>query len=249
MVNFLAPVATSWFSLKYMKISEVAEVAGCTVRTIYHYHRIGILPEPERLSNGYRNYSVEDLTEVLRIRALAEAGVPLANVHDPDAASTATGLLDDKIKQLRHQQKMLNSLASGSPGAPADIRSELTSVMGMGSMLEMELTMLDLMALCGVATDETWTAIRDNLDDPEVITHSRRAAEIWEELGDLPSYSEEAQSLMGPLGEAMSRGYMRGVIKTLNEGSVPISMDDLRVSGAQEMIIHALVEQMRRGGF
>lgn len=232
-----------------MKISDVADVAGCTVRTIYHYHRIGILPEPERKSNGYRNYSVEDLAEILRIRALAEAGVPLARVHDPDAVSHATTMLTEKINELKKQLSLLHSFTGNRPGAPEYIRQQLVSVLGSGSMLEMELTMLDLMALAGVATDDTWLLIGENLDDEEVAEFTRKAADIWEELGNLPSFSERAASLMGPLGEAMSQGYMQGVIKTLNEGTVPITVDDLHVSGAQEMIINVLVEQMRRGGF
>ena len=57
-----------------MRISEVARLAGTTVRTIRHYHAIGLLAEPARLPNGYRDYSAADLLRVLRIRQLASLG-------------------------------------------------------------------------------------------------------------------------------------------------------------------------------
>ncbi len=44
-----------------MKISELAQAAETTVRTVRHYHRLGLLPEPPRSSNGYRVYALEDL--------------------------------------------------------------------------------------------------------------------------------------------------------------------------------------------
>lgn len=63
-----------------MRISEVARLAGTTVRTIRHYHAIGLLAEPARLPNGYRDYSAADLLRVLRIRQLASLGFSLGQV-------------------------------------------------------------------------------------------------------------------------------------------------------------------------
>ena len=35
---------------------ELAGLAGTTVNTIRHYHRLGLLDEPERRYNGYKQY-------------------------------------------------------------------------------------------------------------------------------------------------------------------------------------------------
>ena len=35
-----------------MLSSELAELAGVTVRTLRHYHQIGLLPEPPRTAGG-----------------------------------------------------------------------------------------------------------------------------------------------------------------------------------------------------
>ena len=59
---------------------ELAELASTTVNTIRHYHRTGLLEEPERRLNGYKQYGVDHLVRVLRIRRLAELGVPLSQV-------------------------------------------------------------------------------------------------------------------------------------------------------------------------
>ena len=69
-----------------MKSNELAKLAGVTVRTLRHYHAIGLLDEPPRQANGYRDYRPEDLLRVLRIRQLASLGFPLDQV---------AGLLDE----------------------------------------------------------------------------------------------------------------------------------------------------------
>ena len=66
---------------------ELAEVAGATVNTIRHYHRLGLLDEPERRYNGYKQYGVQHLVRLLCIRRLVELGVPLSQVDEVCAGS------------------------------------------------------------------------------------------------------------------------------------------------------------------
>lgn len=60
-----------------MRSSEIAQLAGVTVRALRHYHALGLLPEPERGENGYRNYGAHDLVTLLRIKRLASLGFSL----------------------------------------------------------------------------------------------------------------------------------------------------------------------------
>ena len=69
---------------------EIAELAGTTVNTLRHYHRIGLLEEPERRYNGYKQYEVQHLVSLLRIRRLAEIGVPLSQISDMSVCSEGT---------------------------------------------------------------------------------------------------------------------------------------------------------------
>lgn len=59
---------------------ELADLAGTTMNTIRHYHRLGLLDEPERRLNGYKQYRVQHLVRLLRIRRMAALGVPLSQV-------------------------------------------------------------------------------------------------------------------------------------------------------------------------
>lgn len=84
-----------------MKSNELAKLAGVTVRTPRHYHAIGLLDEPPRQANGYRDYRPEDLLRVLRIRQHASLGFPLDQV---------AGMLDEL--DAEHSQR--------EPRLPAD---------------------------------------------------------------------------------------------------------------------------------
>jgi DNA-binding transcriptional MerR regulator len=66
---------------------ELAELAGTTVNTIRHYHRLGLMEEPERRYNGYKQYGVQDLVCLLRIRRLVDLRVPLARIGRPGSAT------------------------------------------------------------------------------------------------------------------------------------------------------------------
>jgi DNA-binding transcriptional MerR regulator len=114
-----------------MRSAELAELAGVTVRTLRHYHQIGLLDEPERSSNGYRTYTVRHLAAVLRIGAFAELGIPLAEVGRvlDDTAETARLLdrIDDEaaaeIERLAARRAAIADLRRGgaSPDLPASL--------------------------------------------------------------------------------------------------------------------------------
>lgn len=65
-----------------LTISQLAAHVGVSVRTVRHYHQIGLLPEPERDSSGYRRYGTDAVIRLVRIRGLAAAGVPLTRVGE-----------------------------------------------------------------------------------------------------------------------------------------------------------------------
>jgi AraC-like DNA-binding protein len=51
---------------------EIAELAGTSLRAVRHYHEVGLLAEPERRANGYKQYGVAHLIRVLRIKRLTD---------------------------------------------------------------------------------------------------------------------------------------------------------------------------------
>ena len=58
-------------------VGEVAALAGVTVRTLHHYHRIGLLVPSGRSESGYRLYAYGDLERLRQIRLLRELRLSL----------------------------------------------------------------------------------------------------------------------------------------------------------------------------
>ncbi|MFE9553286.1 MerR family transcriptional regulator [Streptomyces sp. NPDC006692] len=90
-----------------MRISEIAALVGVTTRAVRHYHHLGLLPEPARLANGYRQYSARDAIELARIRRLTELGLGLDEVRDviaDDAGRELAEVLAELDADLAHQE-------------------------------------------------------------------------------------------------------------------------------------------------
>jgi len=85
-------------------IGQLAAYAGVTIKAVRHYHQRGLLAEPPRDSSGYRRYSAEHAIDLIKIKTLAEAGVPLARIKellatDTDDFATAMAEIDRTLKQ------------------------------------------------------------------------------------------------------------------------------------------------------
>jgi DNA-binding transcriptional MerR regulator len=71
---------------------EIAELAGTSLRAVRHYHDVGLLDEPARRANGYKQYGVAHLARVLRIKRLTDLGFSLPQI-------SAMGDTDDHPEQ------------------------------------------------------------------------------------------------------------------------------------------------------
>jgi DNA-binding transcriptional MerR regulator len=77
-----------------MRIGELAGLVGISTRAIRHYHHVGLLPEPARKANGYREYSLRDAIELARVRRLSELGLSLDEVGDALAGDADRDLVE-----------------------------------------------------------------------------------------------------------------------------------------------------------
>lgn len=116
-----------------MRSKDIAKRARVTVRTLRHYHQIGLLPEPSRDANGYRHYTVHHLVRLLRIRRLTTLGLSLRQLAPllEDSHALRLDVLDqlatsltDQIERLQKQRKIIAALRSGK--GPLDVSPELT---------------------------------------------------------------------------------------------------------------------------
>jgi DNA-binding transcriptional MerR regulator len=103
-------------------IGQLASYAGVTIKAVRHYHQRGLLAEPPRDSSGYRRYGVEHAIELVKIRTLAEAGVPLGRIKEllaagPDQFAAAIAEIDsrlqDRAAELARTRQRIMQLGSG----------------------------------------------------------------------------------------------------------------------------------------
>jgi DNA-binding transcriptional MerR regulator len=103
-------------------IGQLARYAGVSVKTVRVYHAKGLLSEPARDASGYRRYTAQDAIDLIKVRTLAEAGVPLARIGDllaSDAEEFTAALervdadLSGRIEALRSIQRRLRDLRAG----------------------------------------------------------------------------------------------------------------------------------------
>ena len=59
-----------------MQIKELARATGVDVETIRYYEKQGLLPEPARRDNGYRDYAAEHLERLSFIRHCRALDMP-----------------------------------------------------------------------------------------------------------------------------------------------------------------------------
>src|ERR1700731_1129132 len=103
-------------------IGRLAAYAGVTVKAVRHYHKRGLLAEPPRDSSGYRRYSAQHAIDLVKIKTLAEAGVPLARIKEllgasPDRFAKAITEIDRSLqaraKEVRRTRERIARLRAG----------------------------------------------------------------------------------------------------------------------------------------
>lgn len=105
-----------------LTISQLARFVGVTIRAVRHYHARGLLPEPDRDVSGYRRYDAQAVVDLIRIRTLADAGVPLSRVSEllhcePEHFARAIDQIDRdlrmRIRALQGHRERVRRLAAG----------------------------------------------------------------------------------------------------------------------------------------
>lgn len=98
-----------------MRIKEIADLAGVTPRAVRHYHQLGLLEVPPTV-RGRREYGVEHLARLLRIRWLADGGLSLRQVagilssDPPDADRESAESAEPTQSTLRDLRSVRNGI-------------------------------------------------------------------------------------------------------------------------------------------
>jgi DNA-binding transcriptional MerR regulator len=65
-----------------MQIGDVAERTGLSLRTIRHYEEVGLLPETERSTGGFRLYTEDAVSRLLLIKRMKPLDFTLEEMRD-----------------------------------------------------------------------------------------------------------------------------------------------------------------------
>ncbi len=98
---------------------DVADLAGTTVRAVRHYHDVGLLEEPRRCANGYKQYGVAHLVRLLRIKRLSDLGFTLPQIAE----------LGDADQHPREALRGLDARLARTLDQLQDVRTEVRQIL------------------------------------------------------------------------------------------------------------------------
>nr|WP_042187867.1 MerR family transcriptional regulator [Kibdelosporangium sp. MJ126-NF4] len=212
-----------------MRIGELAELVGLSTRAIRHYHHRGLLAEPERRPNGYREYGLRDVILLARIRRLTELGLSLDEVRDALADSDSGDTGDSR--DLRDMLLALDADLARQEAAIRARRARLAVVIDQadhlhdatispevaGLLAELPATGTtigalerELFALLDMAPDsaEIVSALRAQVGDPAAYALSQDVARQLEDLAD----AAVDDPRISPLAAVIAKGIPAGLV-------------------------------------
>jgi len=204
-----------------LTIGQLASYAGVTVRAVRHYHAKGLLPEPERDRSGYRRYDAHAVVELIKIRTLADAGVPLARVRELLGASeeefdAAVADIDRRLRaEIRERQRSRERIAQLAAGdslaLPPEAVAYLDRLRGLGlpdPLIEGE---RDAWILVAAQLPEQMPFYmrmkQQQLDDPATVELYRDLADAIAWAADDPRLVAVRDRLVGLLDAADAEGW------------------------------------------
>ncbi|WP_141781512.1 MerR family transcriptional regulator [Nocardioides albertanoniae] len=167
---------------------EIAELAGTSLRAVRHYHEVGLLAEPERRANGYKQYGVAHLVRLLRIKRLVDLGFSLPQIaemgdsdgHPEEALRTLDAELAATIERLQRARIELGYILQRS--APTELPLELATALTDTPISEDDRSFLTVLGrVLGPRGMEAYAGLaRDPVVDP-----------VGQEFEDLPAEADE----------------------------------------------------------
>ncbi|MEU5475986.1 MerR family transcriptional regulator [Streptomyces mirabilis] len=245
-----------------MRIGELAVTVGVTTRTVRHYHHLGLLPEPERRPNGYREYTLRHAVVLARIRRLTELGLGLAEVRDVladdagrDLAEVLEELDADLARQeaaIRERRERLRALLDRDGNLPAEgpVSPELAALLtGMAHGPESPMAARDrevLALIDTVASPESrkrlMAALGSAFETPAAVARAHEVYALLDALADTgpddaddPRVDEAARALADCLPDSL-----------LSETDLAPGLDDGFLRALYADVAPAQAEAIRR---
>ena len=120
-----------------MKINELSKQSGIHLETIRYYEKMGLMPEPKRLANGYRDYDEASLKQLKFIKTCRVLDFSLAEIKYFNALKTQQSQhcevdsmlakhlvsVEEKIAELTEIKHFLQSLITEDDHQAADCKA------------------------------------------------------------------------------------------------------------------------------
>jgi DNA-binding transcriptional MerR regulator len=216
----------------YLRIGEVAQLLGITTKTIRHYHKVGLLAEPQRTQAEYRLYTARDVLRILQIRRLQGLGLSLAQIKrilvEPEEEGSLRRVLehiaaeiDEQIRQLEMRRERIGALLAEATLDALDHPQETPQIVEMARARLAEQGIvpdeaawkrdraifgtLDALHLPGDAQQQLHQAMRRVMDDPE---QTRRIVAIGERFASLAGEAADSPRVTLLVEEALGSGWL-----------------------------------------
>lgn len=228
-----------------MRIGELAATLGVSARMIRHYHRRGLLPEPPRRVNGYRDYRLSDAVRLARIRTLAGLGLGLDEVRrllGDGAGGELPTLLRELDADLARQERAIRQrrgrlaallrrdVTDADDAAPAELADVLAVLHdGYGPATAASELERGLVTLAGQSA-QPQRLVLDSLE--QLAGDTAAAAEIgavYRELDLLPDRDADAgrvHQLARRLAAASAASFPPELLASLHQGHDPEDLLD-----------------------
>ena len=170
-----------------MRVTQIADLAGTTPRAVRHYHRLGLLSVPPTVRGG-REYGVEHLARLLRIRWLADGGLSLRQVAEILASDPASDEPPVSPAEAR-RRRVLHDLRAARGTIEAQRRSLDEQAQRVDELIA-RVEAGQALAPVPVALTRFYDAIEARVraleEDPEILRTERQILQVLGSLGMVP---------------------------------------------------------------
>ncbi|WP_055108567.1 MerR family transcriptional regulator [Paenibacillus ihumii] len=182
-------------------VKEVSSLSGVTVKTLHHYHKIGLLLPREISGAGYRLYGQEELERLQQILFYRELEFPLEQIKQ---------LLErepERLSVLQQQEELLLARQNRLQAVIATLRHSIHGMEKGEPMDHSELFM-------GFAREEEW---REALEEHNA--HLQKSYEFDPlesaqiDVQDMNEQAREAKAFMDEMARNLQTGVMHNSLE------------------------------------
>jgi DNA-binding transcriptional MerR regulator len=206
-------------------VKEIAEMSHITVKTLHHYHKIGLLLPAKITDAGYRLYEMNELERLQQILFYRELDFSLLEIKQLlDHESNRQKVLENQKQLLLTRRNRLDQLLQ--------TLTKSIDYEKRGEIMEQK----DLFK--GFTTDEEWRAALKEQDEylQEEYGYSLLEKQEEIEVDDLNQKAEEAARFTNKMIEALQKGTKfndEQLLQTIGEHIAYLKAQNLLSSDAQ----------------